>query len=113
MTVAKSEDLQKPEVFEWAKTELLPLLLDIQDSEPCWFDHNGGCQAHGYISLRPGETCPQADVKELISALLNLDPRPYQNTKDDSRWPDNGGDPELLPFRPRPQYEQRRSSYAD
>ena len=29
------------------------------NNEPCWFDHHGGCQAHGYLSLEPGEHCPE------------------------------------------------------
>ncbi len=30
--------------------------------------HHGGCQAHGYLSLEPGEKCPQQDAKELLKA---------------------------------------------
>jgi hypothetical protein len=40
------------------------LIADLTDSEECSFDHHGGCQAHGYLSLQPGETCPQHDAKE-------------------------------------------------
>lgn len=46
-------------------TELLRSLVDGDD---CWFDHHGGCQAHGYLSLEPGERCPQAEAKELLAA---------------------------------------------
>jgi hypothetical protein len=42
------------------------LLSELVDPDPCWFDHNGGCQAHGFISLQPGKTCPHADVKALL-----------------------------------------------
>jgi hypothetical protein len=51
-------------------TVTVPLdLLDcLLDSEPCWFDHNGGCQAHGYLSLCPGELCPQAELKQVLAA---------------------------------------------
>lgn len=45
---------------------LLPCLVD--DGE-CWFDHHGGCQEHAYLSLKPGEKCPQAELKEIVSAL--------------------------------------------
>jgi hypothetical protein len=43
------------------------LLGELVDPDPCWFDHNGGCQAHGFISLRSGETCPHADAKALLA----------------------------------------------
>lgn len=39
------------------------LLESLVDDEECRFDHHGGCQAHGYLSLEPGELCPQADLK--------------------------------------------------
>jgi hypothetical protein len=45
------------------------LLDSLSDSDECWFDHHGGCQAHGYLSLEPGERCPQAEVRELLAAL--------------------------------------------
>jgi len=41
------------------------LLQDIACTEPCWFDHNGECQAHGF-SLLPGEVCPMEQVKTLL-----------------------------------------------
>lgn len=44
------------------------LLLALVDDDTCWFDHHGGCQAHGYLSLEPGETCPQAELKEALLA---------------------------------------------
>lgn len=40
------------------------LISDLTDPDECSFDHHGGCQAHGYLSLQPGETCPQHDAKE-------------------------------------------------
>ncbi len=46
--------------------EALVLIRDLVDGEECWFDHHGGCQAHGYLSLEPGETCPQQDAKDLL-----------------------------------------------
>lgn len=39
----------------------------VNEDDPCWFDHHGGCQAHGYLSLEPGEKCPQAEAKELLA----------------------------------------------
>lgn len=45
--------------------ELEKLLPSLVDDDPCWFDHNGACQGHGYI-LEPGESCPQQRLKELL-----------------------------------------------
>ena len=39
------------------------LIRDLTDPDDCWFDHNGGCQAHGYLSLGPGELCPHEEAK--------------------------------------------------
>lgn len=44
------------------------LLRSLVDEDDCWFDHHGGCQAHGYLSLKPGEQCPQSEAKELLAA---------------------------------------------
>lgn len=46
----------------------LRLIRDLIDPDGCWFDHHGGCQAHGYLSLEPGEKCPQQEAKELLAA---------------------------------------------
>ena len=46
----------------------LRLIADLADPDNCWFDHHGGCQAHGYLSLEPGEKCPQQEAKELLAA---------------------------------------------
>jgi hypothetical protein len=45
------------------------LLRSLIDEDDCWFDHHGGCQAHGYLSLEPDEKCPQAEAKERLAAL--------------------------------------------
>lgn len=45
----------------------IALLDDLLDPDPCWFDHHGGCQAHGYLSLGDGERCPVAEGKELVA----------------------------------------------
>jgi hypothetical protein len=45
------------------------LIRDLTDPEPCHFDHHGGCQAHGYLSLEPGEKCPQQQAKEWTKSL--------------------------------------------
>jgi hypothetical protein len=48
------------------RDRLMGLLLDLADEDDCWFDHHGGCQAHGYLSLKPGQKCPHAEAKELL-----------------------------------------------
>lgn len=48
----------------------LELLESLVDDEECRFDHHGGCQEHGYLSLDPGETCPQADLKAIIKDAI-------------------------------------------
>jgi hypothetical protein len=42
------------------------LLESLVSVEACQFDHHGGCQAHLYLTLEPGEKCPQQELKELI-----------------------------------------------
>ena len=43
--------------------EATKLIRDLTDPDDCSFDHHGGCQAHGYLDLRSGDTCPQLDAK--------------------------------------------------
>lgn len=43
------------------------LLESLVDEGQCWFDHHGGCQEHGYISLAHGELCPQFELKQLLA----------------------------------------------
>lgn len=45
------------------------LIRDLTDPDDCSFDHHGGCQAHGYLSLEPGEPCPQQDAKDWATAM--------------------------------------------
>ncbi|MFI7448119.1 hypothetical protein ACIBQX_11530 [Nonomuraea sp. NPDC049714] len=45
------------------------LLQALTDPDECWFDHHGGCQAHGFLSLEPGERCPHAEAREILAAL--------------------------------------------
>ncbi len=49
------------------REKLLALISDLADEDPCWYDHHGGCQAHGYLSLQEGERCPHAVAKELLA----------------------------------------------
>ena len=43
------------------------LLESLVDDGECSFDHHGGCQAHGYLSLEPGEKCPQQELRDLLA----------------------------------------------
>lgn len=43
--------------------------------------------------------------------MADLDPTPFRNRSDGSRWADDGGDPDLLPLTPREGYEQDRAAY--
>ncbi|MBT8161017.1 MULTISPECIES: hypothetical protein [Arthrobacter] len=51
-----------------ALAEVAPLIHSLTDRDYCSFDHHGGCQAHGYLDLQPGETCPQQEAKEFVKA---------------------------------------------
>ncbi len=50
------------------------MVRDMVTSDECDFDHGGGCQAHGYLSLEPGEMCPQEEAKQWLAALETGDP---------------------------------------
>ncbi len=46
------------------KTDLLDLVRDFVDPDPCSFDHHGYCQAHGWTGTTP--RCPHARAKEML-----------------------------------------------
>lgn len=46
------------------------LLEALVDPDPCWFDHHGGCQAHGWLEPDPGAVCPQERLKALLEKVL-------------------------------------------
>ncbi|TYB71189.1 hypothetical protein FXF51_01765 [Nonomuraea sp. PA05] len=48
--------------FVFVPVELLDAL---SDPEPCYFDHDGGCQAHGPTFTYP--RCPHAHARELLA----------------------------------------------
>lgn len=52
------------------------IMRDLIDPEDCSFDHHGGCQAHGYLGLVPGELCPQQEAKNWLSDDAALTPIP-------------------------------------
>ncbi|MFF8250130.1 hypothetical protein [Streptomyces griseus] len=39
------------------------LVSDFVDPDPCWFDHHGYCQAHGWAATDP--LCPHGRAKAL------------------------------------------------
>lgn len=55
--------------FVAAFSEALELVAAMVDPDPCWFDHHGGCQAHGYLEPPPGFVCPHARAKRLLDRI--------------------------------------------
>jgi hypothetical protein len=51
-------------VVEIAVEELLRLIRDLTDPDPCSFDHHG-CQAHGWTDVEPA--CPHARAKRILA----------------------------------------------
>lgn len=43
----------------------LTILADMVDPDPCWYDHHGYCQAHGWTQTEP--RCPHARARELLA----------------------------------------------
>jgi hypothetical protein len=42
---------------------IIELLKDMEDSNPCVFDHHGNCQEHGWTGDRE---CPQSRLKKFL-----------------------------------------------
>lgn len=49
--------------------EMQRLLDQLTDPSPCWHDHHGGCQAHLFLELEFGETCPNLLSRRLLEEL--------------------------------------------
>ncbi|MGW9399383.1 hypothetical protein [Streptomyces sp. NPDC055642] len=49
--------------------DLMQLVDDLRDPDPCWYDHHGYCQAHGWMETDP--RCPDARAAELFAARAN------------------------------------------
>jgi hypothetical protein len=64
---ADEDRLQASQVAE--ALELLDAHTWPIDEIPCRFDHHGGCQEHGFLSLEPGEKCPTLRAHELLVRL--------------------------------------------
>lgn len=47
--------------------QIAELLDDLTDPDPCWFDHHGYCQAHGWMATEP--RCPHARAKDVLAEL--------------------------------------------
>lgn len=50
------------------------LLAALVDSDDCWFDHHGGCQAHAQLSIEPGELCPHEEAKRWLAKRAGGEP---------------------------------------
>ncbi|MCE0510608.1 hypothetical protein LVJ59_16285 [Microbacterium sp. KKR3/1] len=68
--VAHDAEVQAERDAEEPSDQIMTLILDLTDPDDCSFDHHGGCQAHGYLSLKPGELCPQAEAKERLAGWV-------------------------------------------
>lgn len=74
--IARGRELERAEVSAAAEsgptaekdalTEALELLDLLRDPSECWFDHAGGCQAHGFLILGPGGACPNERARRLV-----------------------------------------------
>jgi hypothetical protein len=49
----------------------LELIRDLADPDPCWFDHHGYCQAHGWTATNP--RCPHARAAARIAEGTETD----------------------------------------
>ena len=54
---------------------LVELVDALTDGGECSFDHHGGCQAHGYLTLEAGEVCPQAEAQATVAHYQDLTAR--------------------------------------
>lgn len=73
MIQAETEARRAGVVAEEPSEQIKALLRDLTDPDDCWFDHRGGCQAHGYLSLQPGEKCPHAEAKEFLASWVPVE----------------------------------------
>lgn len=56
--------------------QLLPVLADLTDDDPCAYDHDGHCRAHGWSTAAP--TCPHARSRRLVSQLKTEHPELFR-----------------------------------
>ncbi|QDF19805.1 hypothetical protein QEH38_gp73 [Mycobacterium phage LilSpotty] len=43
------------------------LCTNLTDPDPCQWDHNHSCQAHGYFYIDQGELCPVEEAKRILT----------------------------------------------
>jgi hypothetical protein len=78
--------------------DLLALIADLVDMEPCRFDHHGYCQAHGWLTGTA--PCPHGRAQQLLAESVSGVCRECGGAHAlyDGRWlvphdrPDRGGE---------------------
>lgn len=53
-------------------SDLLDLIEELTDPDPCDYDHNGNCQGHNMTGPPP---CPHARAKELLKEFVHGEER--------------------------------------
>ena len=48
-------------------SEAYAVIRNLVDPDDCWYDHHGGCQAHGFLSLEHNEVCPHTKAKQWLA----------------------------------------------
>jgi hypothetical protein len=51
--------------------EIVGLIRDLYDGEPCWYDRHGYCQEHGWNATTP--VCPHARANGLLERVDHAD----------------------------------------
>ncbi|MGA4867479.1 hypothetical protein ACPB9J_33130 [Streptomyces lavendulocolor] len=51
--------------------QLIKLIADLVDTDPCWYDHHGYCQAHFWMATEP--RCPHARAMEIPEVAATLE----------------------------------------
>jgi hypothetical protein len=54
------------------RAELIEIIRDLTDPDPCQYDHHGYCQAHGWMDTEP--RCPHARAADLLHAEFQENP---------------------------------------
>ena len=51
------------------------LLAALIDPDPCDWDHNHSCQAHGFFYIPQGEKCPNEEAREIVALSVPVSPK--------------------------------------
>lgn len=70
-------DTYRLAALEIGAEALLELIADLTDLSPCWYDHHGYCQGHGWMATEP--RCPHARAAEVLAAATAETPAPHEN----------------------------------